>query len=363
MRSIRVHLKEKGYDIVVGSGIIGSFGNLLNTLDCGNYAVIVTNPSIKRLWGRRVSGSLKKSGIGVRFEGIADTEKSKSIKTAFSLLNKIAGEGKSKRLFIIAFGGGVVGDLAGFVASIYKRGVPYVQLPTTLLAQADSAIGGKVAIDLKVGKNLAGAVYQPRLVFSETDFLKSLPKRQIVNGLAEIIKCAVIKDPQLFEFLEKNLDKLLVLDKSSTGQAIAAASRIKAQAVEQDEFDKLGVRVMLNYGHTIGHAIETASGYSKKYFHGEAVSIGMAAAAFISSELGIIPQPDFERILRLLENSGLPVIAEGVAPRRIYEAHLYDKKFSGGKNRFVLPAGIGRVKIVEGVPDKLIKKAIGLVCG
>ena len=363
MKLIKVHLKDRGYNIVVGSNIIGSFGNFLNSLNCGNYAVIVTNPSIKRLWGKKVSGLLKKSGIDVKFEEVADTEKSKSIEAAFCLLNKIAGEGKSKRLFIIAFGGGVIGDLAGFVASIYKRGVPYVQLPTTLLAQVDSAIGGKTAIDLKVGKNLAGVVYQPRMVFSETSFLESLPSRQIVNGLAEVIKYAIIKDSQLFKFLDKNPDKILALEKNSIGHVIATASRIKAWVVEQDEFDKLGIRVILNFGHTIGHAIETASGYSKKYFHGEAISIGMAAATFISSQLGIISRPAFEKILRLLENSGLPVIAEGVNPGKVYEAHLYDKKFSGGKNRFVLPVSIGRVKIVEGVPDKLVKKAIGLVCG
>jgi len=362
VKLIKVRLKEKGYNIVVGNKIIGSFGNLLNELDCGDNAVIVTNPYIKKRWGKRVSALLKKSGIGVKFEEIADTEKSKSIETAFNLLNRIAGEGKSKRQFIIAFGGGVVGDLAGFVASIYKRGAPYVQLPTTLLAQVDSAIGGKVAIDLKVGKNLAGSFYQPLMVFSETDFLDSLPKRQIANGLAEVIKCAVIKDRRLFEFLEKNLDKVLGLEKGPIGHVIATASQIKARIVEQDEFDKLGMRAILNYGHTIGHAIETASGYSKRYSHGEAISVGMAAANFISSKLGLISEPASKRILRLLENSGLPVSAKGVNPLKIYEAHLYDKKFSAGRNRFVLPMGIGRVKIVEGIPDKLIKKAIGLIC-
>jgi 3-dehydroquinate synthase len=362
MKLIQIRLKERGYDVIVGNNILGTFVEFLKKIDSANNIVIVTNPVIKRIWGKKIITLLSKKGINAKFEEVADTEKSKSIKTCFELINEIADFGKSRKLTIIAFGGGVIGDLAGFVASIYKRGIPYVQLPTTLVAQVDSAIGGKVAIDLKVGKNLVGSFYQPRLVFSETAFLDSLPKRELVNGLAEVIKYAVIKDSSLFEFLENNLAKVLTLDKDSVEYIIATSSQIKSRIVEQDELDKLGVRAILNYGHTIGHAIEAASGYSKRYTHGEAVGIGMIAANFISREFDLISKSAAQKIKNLLEQTGLPTTVEGVSPAKIYEAHHYDKKFTNGKNRFVLAVDIGKVKIVEGIPETAIKKAIDSIC-
>lgn len=362
MKQIRVGLKKRGYDIVIGSAALGSLGRLLKKAGCDGAAMIITNPSIKKLWGKKIASSLKNSGIEATFLEIADTEKSKSIATSLNLLNKISSSSRSKKVFIIALGGGVIGDVGGFVASIYKRGTPYIQMPTTLLAQVDSAIGGKVAIDLKVGKNLAGAFYQPRLVISDTAFLSTLPKRQIANGLSEVIKCAVIKDPFLFNFLERNLSRILRLDKSGVEYVISKTSAIKARLVEKDEYDRLGIRIALNYGHTIGHAIEAASGFSKRYTHGEAVSIGMAAANFMSVQRGLLSEPVSQRIQRLLEKTGLPVKVKGVDPRKIYDAHLHDKKFTGGKNRFVLISGIGKVRIVEGISEKLVKKAIAAVC-
>lgn len=362
MKIIKVNLGERGYDIVIGRDIITSFGRLLKKINCGNNAVVVTNPIIRKIWGKKISGPLKQSGINVIFEEIADTEKSKSM-TAFSgLLNKIAGVGRSRKIFIIAFGGGVVGDLAGFTASAYKRGTPCIQLPTTLLAQVDSSIGGKTAIDLKVGKNLAGAFYQPRLVFSETLFLSTLPKREVINGLSEVVKCAVIKDAALFKFLENHLDKILRLEKGHIEHIIAASCRIKARIIERDEFDKTGIRAVLNYGHTIGHAVETAGGYSKRYTHGEAISIGMIAANRISEELGLISSAASKRIQILLEKIGLPIRARGINAGKVYTAHLYDKKFTGGKNRFVLPLAIGRTRLTEGVPERLIRKTINSIC-
>lgn len=361
MKSIRVCLNKRSYDIIVGTNILSSFGRYLKKLEFGKDAVIVTNPTITKTWGKRLSNLLNRDGFNVKFQEVPDTEKSKSIKTCLELLNGIAGHSKLKRVFIIAFGGGVIGDLAGFIASIYKRGISYVQLPTTLVAQADSAIGGKVAIDLKVGKNLAGAFYQPRLVFSEIDFLSTLPQKQLIEGLSEVIKYGVIKDRELFEFIEENLGKILRLDRKSLEFIVCRCSQIKARIVEQDEFDKLGIRAALNYGHTIGHAIEAASGYSKLYSHGKAIGLGMVAANFISRELGLISDNTCGRIENLLKRAGLPTRLKDIKPSNIYKAHLYDKKFIHGKNRFVLPLRIGGVKIIEGIPENIIKRAISLI--
>ncbi|NQU73700.1 MAG: 3-dehydroquinate synthase [Candidatus Omnitrophica bacterium] len=362
MKVMKVRLKEKSYNIVVGNNIVRFFVDYLRKVNIGRHAIIVTTPVINRLWGKKLLGLLQRGGFNVRVEEVADTEKSKSTSTCLALLNRIANYGKSKKVFIIAFGGGVVGDLAGFAAAIYKRGVPYIQLPTTLISQVDSSIGGKVAIDLKVGKNLIGAFYQPRLVFSETTFLKTLPDKEIKNGFSEIIKYGIIKDKKFFKFLEDNVEKVLMLDKKVIQFVLERASQIKANVVQKDEFDKLSVRAILNYGHTIGHAIETASGYSKRYTHGMAISIGMIAANFISQRMGIISKSECSRIEDLLKRAGLPVRAKGIAPSKVYEAHLYDKKFTHGTNRFVLPVSIGRVKIVEGVSEALIKGAIQSVC-
>ena len=363
MKKIRVDLKEKGYDIIVGSGILGSLGSRIKDMGRIDSVVAITNPCIKKLWGGGLSKFLNRNGIYLKFMEIADTEKSKSAKTALGLLNRIAVFGRSRTILIIAFGGGVVGDVAGFVASVYKRGVPYIQLPTTLLAQVDSAIGGKVALDLDAGKNLVGSFYQPRLVFSDMDFLKSLPKKQIINGLAEVVKCAIIKDAALFQFLENNISGILKLDARVLEHIVARTSLIKARIVEQDQFDRLGVRMVLNYGHTIGHAIETAGGYTKRYSHGEAVSIGMTAANFIAARLDRISEEMELRIGRLFKRAGLPTRAKGLNRKKIYEAHLFDKKFSGGRNLFVLPEGIGKAAFAENVSMDLVKKAIDMVCG
>lgn len=363
MKHVRVRLKQNSYDIAIGSGILASFASCLKKTGVGNTAFIITNPFIRKMWGRRLSGLLARGRFNAVFFEVADTEKSKSAAVCIDLINRIAGHDKLKQAFIITFGGGVVGDLGGFIAAIYKRGVPYIQLPTTLLAQVDSAIGGKVAIDLKIGKNLVGAFYQPRLVFSDIGFLSTLPLRQARAGIAEIIKYGVIGDAGLFEFLEKNMPKLLRLDKKALEYAVERSSRIKASVVERDEKDSLGIRAVLNYGHTIGHALETATGYKGDYNHGEAISIGMAAANHIAMESGRLSGPQAARIRKLLLSAGLPVSAKGVSPAVVYSAHLRDKKFIHGKNRFALPVSIGRAAVVEGIPEKTVRKAINLICG
>lgn len=363
MKVIKVDLKERRYDVIVGENILRNFGKSLKRLDMGRDAIFITNPTINKYWGKRVGQILKAEGFKTNFIEVPDTEKSKSAGGAFRLLNQIAEYGKSRKLFITAFGGGVVGDLGGFVASVYKRGVPFVQLPTTLVAQVDSAIGGKVAIDLAVGKNLIGSFYQPRIVFSETEFLSTLSRKQIRNGLSESIKYGVIKDNALFEFIDRNVKRALMADLKTLEFIVCRASQIKAKIVERDEFDNKGSRAILNYGHTIGHAIEAAAGYSKRYAHGMAISAGMAAANFISNKMGLLTSAESQRIGMLLEKAGLPTKVKGVLAKEIYGAHLYDKKFIGRKNRFVLPVKIGEAKIFEDIPERFVREAIGLICG
>jgi 3-dehydroquinate synthase len=362
MTRVRLHLKERSYDIAIGANLIGKSGVLLRRLGMGRDAVVVTNGRLRRLFGELLKEALEKRRISVRYELVPDSEKAKSSAIAARVIDSISAYDTFREIFIIAFGGGVVGDLAGFVASIYKRGVPYVQMPTTLLAQVDSAIGGKVAVDLAVAKNLVGAFYQPKAVLSDTALLKPLPVRHLRNGLAEVIKYGVIKDRHLFEYLEKNCDKVLERRDEALEFIVSRSTRIKAAVVEKDEFDKKGVRAILNFGHTIGHAVEAASGYSERFLHGEAVAIGMAAASRIAAAMGLIKSSDASRIEALIGSVGLPVSAKGLKPSRVYDAHLHDKKFIHRVNRFVLPTGIGSVRVVEDVSTSLVKDTLKGLC-
>lgn len=358
MKKIRVRLKGRSYDIAIRRRLLKDCGTLIRRLDIGRDAVIITNRRLLKLYKGPLEKSLKRNAFTVRFEAVPDSEKAKSTECAASLINRISIYDRHKDIFIIAFGGGVVGDLAGFVASVYRRGIPYVQIPTTLLAQVDSAIGGKVAVDLAIAKNLVGAFYQPRMVMSDVSLLKTLSDRHVKNGLGEVIKYGVIKDRRLFEFLESDCEKILNLDEKALEYVVSRSSSIKAAIVAKDEFDKKGVRAALNYGHTIGHAIEAASSYSGQYNHGEAVAIGMIIAARISLRLGMIKMAEAGRIERLIEKAGLPTNIKGLKLSGIYAAYLHDKKFIHGKNRFILPVRIGMAKVVKDVPEDIIKDVI-----
>ncbi|MCX5667843.1 MAG: 3-dehydroquinate synthase, partial [Candidatus Omnitrophica bacterium] len=285
MRCVKVNLKDRSYNILIGDGLLSKSGAIIKKLKIGRDAVVITNKSLRHAYGKTLKHSLNRSGISVKFELVPDSEKAKSSHTLLKVLDHIAAYDRNRSVFIIALGGGVAGDLAGFAAAVYKRGIPYVQIPTTLLAQVDSSVGGKAAIDLPAGKNLAGAFYQPKVVISDINVLMSLPQRQVRNGLAEIIKYGVIKDRELFVYLEKNYRKAALLDKKTLSTLITRSVRIKARIVADDELDRKGKRMVLNYGHTIGHAIEAASSYSNRYNHGEAIAIGMCVAADIASKL------------------------------------------------------------------------------
>jgi 3-dehydroquinate synthase len=263
-----------------------------------------------------------------------------------------------RKSFIVALGGGVVGDLAGFVAATYLRGIPFVQAPTTLLAQVDSSVGGKTGVNLKAGKNLVGAFYQPQLVLCDLDALKTLPKREYISGLAEVIKYGVIYDAVLFAQLERNLPKLLQRDAATLRNVIARCCEIKAEVVGQDETES-GLRAILNFGHTIGHAIENSSGYGK-FLHGEAISIGQVAAAKLSQKILGLPSGDAERIEKLFVCAGLPVKTRlnAALRKKLLAAMLLDKKVSGGEVKFVLAKKIGRVEFGCKVPAETIGRIL-----
>jgi 3-dehydroquinate synthase len=357
MPTVNVHLKEHSYQIIIGRQILSQLGKALTSLNLGTDAVVITNPLIRRLHGKVLSTSLRKSSFSVQFFEVPDSEESKSARVAFELLGRIARYDLKRKIFIIAFGGGVIGDLAGFVAAVYKRGIPYIQVPTTFLGQIDSAIGGKVAIDLPVGKNLVGAFYQPRLVYSDVGLLTTLSPGQIRSGLAEAVKYGVIGDRKLFDFIAQHYEKLLSGDLLCLLKVVYWCSQIKVKVVEKDEKETKGIRTILNFGHTIGHALEAASRY-QGYQHGEAVALGMRVATDLSLQMGLCAAEEALRLQCVLSDIGLPSEIRKVRLLDILKAMHHDKKFKGQKNCFVLTTGIGRVKVVDDIPLVYIKKAI-----
>ncbi len=356
MKTIHVKLKENTYPIVIGENIFQEVPKYLKKLKIGSDAIIISHPLIERLHGKRLSSYLIKGGFTVKFFNVPEGEQSKSASCALQLIEKIAAYDVNRKIFIIALGGGVIGDLAGFVAAIYKRGIPYVQVPTTLLAQIDSAIGGKTAIDLKYGKNLVGAFYHPKVVFSETTVLKTLSVRQIRNGLAEAIKYGVIKDSSLFSFLESNNKAILKNDSKATAFMVGRCAQIKADVVSKDEKETKGLRTILNFGHTAGHAIEAAGGF--RYHHGESVALGMRVAARISVLKKMLTLQDEQRINDLISTIGLPGRIEKISLVKIMNLMRHDKKFVAGQNRFVLATKIGHVKVVPNIPTAMIIQSI-----
>ncbi|MCA9398587.1 MAG: 3-dehydroquinate synthase [Candidatus Omnitrophica bacterium] len=357
MKTIKVNLKQDPYNIVIGHKILPKIGSAVKALNIGKDALVITNPSIRRLHGKTLEQSLRRSGFSIKVFEVPDGEKSKSAKVAMQLMEEIARYDIFRKVFVIAFGGGVIGDLAGFVAATYKRGVPYVQVPTTFLAQIDSAIGGKVAIDLPVGKNLVGAFYQPKIVYSDVAVLETLPERQVRNGMAEAIKYGVIYDRRFFEYLEKHYQDIFAFDEEVVTHVVYQCSRIKKEVVVADEKETKSIRTILNFGHTVGHAIEAAGGF-KLYQHGEAIALGMRIAADISLQKKMINAKAVGRLNDLLSNVGLPKAIRILKQAAILHLMRHDKKFISGKNRFVLATRIGQVKVVEGIRQDMIKKAI-----
>jgi 3-dehydroquinate synthase len=357
MSTITVRLKNNPYPIVVRAGALKTLSGFLKRLSVGRDAVIITNPLISRLYGRALAVALKKGGFTAKVFEVEDSERAKAAPVAFKLIGNITRYAKDKKPVVIAFGGGVVGDLAGFVAAAYKRGVPLVQVPTTLLAQIDSSIGGKVAVDLPEGKNLLGAFYQPRLVVADVSLLKTLSDREVKNGLAEAIKYGAIADAELFAFIEKNYRALLSRQPRALTRLVRSCAAIKADVVAKDEKETKGLRTVLNFGHTAGHAIEAAASYDK-YHHGEAIAVGMRVAAQISCRLGLLKPVEVARLNCLISAVGLPERIEKVALPKILKAMAFDKKFSGKTNRFVLLNKIGRAVVRANVPERMVRRVL-----
>jgi 3-dehydroquinate synthase len=355
MKSIKVNLEKNGYEIQIGTGLVSGVGDKLKDMGFKDKAVIITNPTVKELYGTTIKNRLEKEGFNITILEVSDGEEYKSLKSAGSIYQKLSRIQAERMTPVLAVGGGVIGDLAGFVAATYMRGVPFFQIPTTLLAQVDSSIGGKVAINHGQMKNTIGAFYQPRLVISDTDTLKTLPPKEFKNGLAEIIKYAIIKDKKLFAILEKNMGRIKSLDMGLIADLIFCCAGIKAELVEKDEKD-LGQRNILNFGHTFGHAIETVSEFEIP--HGKAVAIGIVAAATVSQRMNILSNSGLDIIKTVIVRAGLPINIPGLNIRKIMNAMKHDKKIMGGKIKFVLPKDIGDVFISDEVDNNTIDQVL-----
>ena len=354
-----VNTPETIYPVCVGWGILDTISEKINSMTNNSVVYLVTDSGANK-YARRVQAELESAMIRTHLFVMESGEKHKTLNTVSMIYDWLA-ELKAERSHIVmAIGGGVVGDLAGFVAATYLRGVKFIQVPTTLLAIMDSSIGGKTGVDLDRGKNLVGAFYQPEFVLSDVEALTTLPQRQLISGWAEALKHGLIKDEGLIDEFEKNVKNVLNLDKEITTELIKRSLNIKAKVVSSDEHELLGTRIMLNYGHTIGHAIETAGKY-EKLLHGEAVSIGMMAAGYISNALGILTSSQFERQKGLLEMYGLPIKVEGINLTDVKNAMLLDKKTLDGSIRWVLLDKIGHSIVKNDVPEKLISEALGSV--
>ena len=353
VKLVGVELGERSYPIYIAPGILSQTGDLIRAnLPSAGRCAVVTSGSIHRLHGGALMRSLEEARVEAEPVLVPDGEEAKSWDTAGRLIGELLELGLDRRSVIIAFGGGAVGDLAGFVASIYLRGVSLVQVPTTLLAQVDSAVGGKAAVNHPRGKNLIGSFHQPSLVVADPSLLRTLPRRELLSGLAEVVKYGVIADAELFSLLEAKADEILGRDLRVLTEVVARCCAIKARLVEVDERDTRGLRAALNYGHTVGHALESLTHHGMR--HGEAVAVGMAVAARLSERLGIMDADDVERQRRLLRRLGLRTALPRLAVAALLGAMRRDKKAEAGAIRFVLPTGIGKPPILRAVEDDVI---------
>jgi shikimate kinase / 3-dehydroquinate synthase len=339
------------YPIFVGHGILDQLGVKLKEAALTGPVSIISDDNVYEIYGDRIENILKKAGFDAQSYVLPAGEQSKSLEVVAEIYDWMVKRRVERGNPVIAIGGGVVGDLAGFVAATYLRGLPLVHVPTSLLAMVDSSIGGKTAVDHPRGKNLIGSFYQPRLVLSDVETLKTLPARELTSGWAELIKHALILDADLFKFLDSNSARLVKLDKKAIVEAVARSVAIKAGVVSEDE-KEAGLRTILNYGHTIAHGLETASSYDQ-FLHGEAVSIGMMGAASISQKLGLISATAVDSQKAIFGKYGLPVECQGIDVAKVLESIQLDKKVKAGRVRWVLLEGIGRAVVKSDVPQEL----------
>lgn len=357
MEKVRVELKERSYDIYIEKDILRNLGNVLKSQELSNKIAIVSNPTVYHLYGKVILDSLKKNGFDAIVITIPDGEEYKDLLWLEYIYNRLLSAKLDRKSVLIALGGGVIGDITGFAASTYMRGISYVQVPTTLLAQVDSSVGGKTGVNHRLGKNMIGTFWQPKLVWIDVATLKTLPEREFLAGLSEVIKYGVIWDRDLFDFLEEKREKILKLNNRLVMHTIRRSCEIKAGIVSKDERES-GLRSILNYGHTIGHAIETATEYTR-FLHGEAIAIGMCIEAELSSKLKFIDSAEVNRIKSIIESYGLPSkIPEDIDKQFMLSSMELDKKSVAGELKFILPERIGKVRIHKGIPQEVIRELL-----
>ncbi|TWT46538.1 3-dehydroquinate synthase [Botrimarina hoheduenensis] len=352
--TVRVNLAERSYDIRIGRGVLADAVAFATERAAVAHLAVITDSNVDGLYGDAMADRFVEAGIETQVLVVDAGEMSKSSEVAVSLWETMLDEGCDRQSVVMAVGGGVIGDLAGFVAATYTRGLTFFQTPTTLLAQVDSSVGGKVGINLEGGKNLVGAFWQPHGVLIDTDVLGTLPDREYRAGLAEVVKYGVILDADFFAYLEAHADAINARDASVLRQIIERSCRLKADVVEADEREITGRRAVLNYGHTFGHALEAATGY-ERLLHGEAVAIGMACASRLAEQMGRIDASVTTRQLALMERLGLDTqTPEDLDPDELVQLMYRDKKVHDGELRFVLPTRIGEVEMVAGPSDEAL---------
>ncbi len=358
-QTVRLNLGDHAYDIRIGSGILAEADSVLRHV-AGVQAFIVSNDTVAERYLEPIRDQLTGLKVGVHL--MPDGEQHKTLATLEAIIGSLLEQGHNRTTTIIALGGGVVGDTAGFAAASYQRGVPFIQIPTTLLSQVDSSVGGKTAVNHLLGKNMIGAFYQPQAVLIDTDTLTTLPERELSAGLAEVIKHGVLADRAYFDRIEADIEQLRALEPESLRSAIRGSCEIKAAIVAEDEREA-GKRALLNFGHTFGHAIETGMGYGE-WLHGEAVGAGMVMAADLSHRLGRCPPEDKERVQALVEKAGLPVSCPAqLSADAMLALMAKDKKVTDAGMRFVLmDGGIGNTELVDDVPLDLVRESIS-ACG
>jgi len=357
MAELQVGLGERSYPIYIKQGCMESLGSDLNGRKIGNKFAVVSDDRVAELYGSVLINSLEDAGVDAALFTFPAGEQNKTLQTVATLASQLAQAGFDRHDALIAFGGGVTGDIAGFLASAYMRGIPFVQVPTTLLSQVDSSIGGKTGVDIPEGKNLVGAFYQPKAVYIDIGLLKTLPEEELLGGLAEVIKHGIIRDKEFFSFLEKNRQSILDLDREMIEKTIYVCCRIKADVVEEDERED-GIRKILNYGHTIGHAVEGASDYS--LIHGLAVSIGMVAASRLAVANNILSPEESEKIYRILSAYKMPVeVPAHLDRKRIKRYILTDKKAVSGQVFYVLPTEIGKTCVTDEITEGQVDLVLG----
>jgi 3-dehydroquinate synthase len=356
MQRLSIDLGERSYEILIGSGLRKRAGEFLKAVFNPSRVVIITHPSINSLYGKEVVANFKDQGWTTDVIEVPEGESSKNLGQAEKLYDRLLELNCDRKSVLVALGGGVIGDLVGFVAATYQRGIPFIQMPTTLLSQVDSSVGGKTAVNHPKGKNMIGAFYQPRLVLADLETLRTLPSNEYRAGLAEIVKYGVISDAKLFEFLETQYKEILNLDQQCLSYIIETSCAIKAEVVEKDERES-HYRMILNFGHTLGHAIESLTNYSR-FIHGEAVAIGMVRAAALSQSMGKCSEDVPRRLEALLKNLGLPVEMPELDSSAVIESLYHDKKTMDHKIKFILVKEIGSIEIVDQISEAEIIKVL-----